>query len=183
MAAGIPSGVYGHPTHVSRETASMVPWVFLRVLTAPVSLRLSAGMKRAPPYECVAAPSADVYGDPCVQSTKGDVGEEGSGPEARKRSGHAAGPASWEVRREWASHAPLVAWTRRTYGGRQPRTRPFHVKHRRSCSKRPPSGRNFQWCPAPQLSGDGAHRAPLRHRTSLPAIRVERGPERSGCFT
>lgn len=120
VAAGIPSGVYGHPTHVSRETASMVPWVFLRVLTAPVSLRLSAGMKRAPPYECVAARSADVYGDPCVQSAKGDVGEEGSGPEARKRSGHAAGPASWEVRREWASHAPLVAWTRRTYGGRQP---------------------------------------------------------------
>lgn len=34
MAVGIPSGAYGHPTHVSRETASMVPWVFLRVLTA-----------------------------------------------------------------------------------------------------------------------------------------------------
>lgn len=120
MAVGIPTGVCGHSTHVSRETRRWCHGCSYVFSLRPVSLRLSVGMKRAPPYECVAARSADVYGDPCVQSAKGDVGEEGSGPEARKRSGHAAGPASWEVRRERASHAPLVAWTRRTYGGRQP---------------------------------------------------------------
>lgn len=123
MAVGIPSGAYGHPTHVSRETASMVPWVFLRVLTAASIPSVVSRHETRPPYECVAARSADVYGDPCVQSANGDVGEEGSGPEARKRTGHAAGPASWEVRRERASHAPLVAWTRRTYGVDSPQGR------------------------------------------------------------
>ena len=171
MAAGIPSGVYGHPTHVSRETVAMVPFACLCVLTA-VSYPFGCQPARSAPFRTGAWRPERQTRVPIRERNpgKGDVG----GGEVSARAAHAGGsrrgPSAVSGQMRMGSPRSTLSHGHRVPGGRGSReTPPFHVKHPSSCSEGPSTGREFRWRSLPQVS--------RRTRTVRPSV-IERHSQR-----